>query len=278
MNISQICVGNYPYAEFSFDFFVESMVRLNVHRIELWAAAPHFCIDDVNFNQVDQLKRKLASSYISVACITPEQYKYPINIASTNADERRRSIAYFKKAVDIAQTLESPRLLIASGHHLRDENRSEARKWLLDSLCEMAHGSCFKGVKVVFEAMFRDTDLIRTAAEMKQILDEVDFYPGINAMIDTDTSSRFHESPKDFLDLFGNDKFGYVHLNDGMPGGHLSVGDGCLPISRYMDELEAAGYKGDIGTEILADRYLKDPEQAIRNTLKICSSMPAFRQ
>ena len=49
MRWSQIAVGNYPYAMYSFDYFLESMKRLGVDQIEVWAAGPHFYLDDFDY-------------------------------------------------------------------------------------------------------------------------------------------------------------------------------------------------------------------------------------
>ena len=54
---------------------------------------------------------------------------------------------------------------------------------------------------------------------------------------------------------------------DGYPGGHLAPGDGKLPLNDYLDELDSAGYEGDIALEIMNSRYDAEPEKAIKQAL-----------
>lgn len=272
MKTSQLCIGNYTFGWYSFGYFLDSMEKLEVKKIELWAAAPHFPLEDINYHKARECGKNIKNHGMQVCCLTPEQYRYPINIAASDEDERRRSIAYFKKAIDIASVLECPKIIVASGHCCFDEDRSEAWKRNCEALCELAHGACFKGITVMFETMHRQIDLIHTAEEAKDVLDQVDFYPGIRAMIDLDTSWRFQETPKNFIDLFGLAHFGHVHLNDGLPGGHLAPGDGKLPLCNMLEELDRVGYCGDIALEVLNERYSHQPEDVVRRTIQFFAS------
>ena len=41
MKETQLSIGNYTYPLHSFDYFLNSMERMGVKQIELWAAEPH---------------------------------------------------------------------------------------------------------------------------------------------------------------------------------------------------------------------------------------------
>ncbi len=79
--------------------------------------------------------------------------------------------------------------------------------------------------------------------------------------------SRYGESIKDYMDAF-NRRIGHVHLIDGMPAGHLALGDGVLPLDQFLKELEEAAYKEYISLEITCDRYYLAPEDAVRRSLE----------
>ena len=267
MKKEQIAVGNYTYPYHSFDYFLDSMQRLNVSRIELWAAEPHFYFEDCNLYECRQNGKKIRERGIEVCCVTPEQCQYPINIGARNVDARRRSVNFFRRAIDVAVELDAPKVLVTSGHHNYDDSAEDCWKWCVESLQELASYARLYGKYFVFEPLVREIDVVTRASQSKKLLDEVGQYDVLKAMIDVDEAARFGETPKDFLKEFGIEKFGHVHFMDGYPGGHLAPGDGKLPLNDYLDELDSAGYEGDIALEIMNSRYDAEPEKAIKQAL-----------
>ena len=53
---NQIAVGNYTYPLYSFEYFLESMLRLGVNNIEVWAAGPHLYLEDMTLRVLRTLK------------------------------------------------------------------------------------------------------------------------------------------------------------------------------------------------------------------------------
>ncbi len=267
MKREQISVGSYTYPYHSLDFFLDSMQRLGVQKIELWAAEPHLYFADCNYYESAQIAQKIAARGIEVCCVTPEQCMYPINIGARSRDTRRRSVDFFRRAVDVAQQMSAPKVLVTSGHHNYDDSAQDCWNWCVESLGELADYAARRGVCLVFEPLVRPVDVVTRAEQARRMLDEVDRYDSLKGMIDVDESARFGQSPADFLRAFGLERFGHVHFIDGMPGGHLVPGEGALPMTRYLEELDQAGYTGDISLEIMNERYYAQPEQAIQKAL-----------
>lgn len=269
MKRSQISVGNYTYMYYSFDYFLESMKRLQVDTIELWGATPHFYAEDASFFETCALKKRLDENGFKVSCVTPEQVMYPINIGAVNRDERMRSINFFRRHIDIASILQVPRMLVTSGRCNLDQSKQDCFDYCVESLQELGQYAARRGVTIAFETLTREGyDLIVRAAESKKLLDAVGDYEHVKAMIDVDESARFGESPKDFFALFGKERMEHCHYVDGMPGGHLAMGDGVLPMRRYLEELDAAGYEGYVSLEVMNERYYYDPEPGIRQSVE----------
>lgn len=275
MKQTQIAVGNFTYKYYPFSFFLDSMERLGISRIELWLSESHLYLEDYNYSQIAEIAGKLKKRGIEVCCVTPEQYLYPVNIASLNPDTRKRSINYFKKAIDVAAETGAPKVLVASGHCCIGEDREECYKRMLESLTELAHNACFKGTKIVFEPMPRQIDLVRTAEEIKTLLDEIDFYSGIGAMTDFDISLRTEDTAEKFCEIFG-ENLAHVHVNDGNPGGHLIPGEGVLPVKQALAELAQYGYCSDVSLEVTDEKALRDPEEAVRKSLRFLKESGAF--
>ena len=277
MKWSQIAVGNFTYYYYPFTYFLDSMEKWNIHNIELWLAEPHLCLEDCSYAGMKQFAQDIRKRNFRVCCVTPEQYQYPVNIASSDADTRKRSINYFKKAIDLAAELGAPKVLTASGHCPVGDDREEAWKRMLEGLTELAHNACFKGVQIVFEPMPRSIDLVKSAADVKKILDEVGFYEGIQAMLDFDICLRQKDMPEKYAELLGKSNIRHIHLNDGKPGGHLIPGEGVLPVKDALEELEQMEYAEDISIEVTNPAYYEAPDDAIWKTLGFLREQTAFK-
>ena len=96
---NQIAVGNYTYPLYSFEYFLESMLRLGVNNIEVWAAGPHLYLEDMTLQMLKKMDKGIRTRGLHAICLTPEQCMYPINIGSEDNRTRKRSIAYFEKGL-----------------------------------------------------------------------------------------------------------------------------------------------------------------------------------
>ena len=266
MNMSSVVCGNFSYWLFDFDYFLGSMDKLGVDNIELWGAGPHLYQDECTPGMVDQIYKKIKKHNKKVICYTPEQCMYPINIASREKTVRDRSVAYMKRALEIANQVEAPRTLVTVGQGYRNESVDEAWKRCVDSLHILADHAGKMGTTIMLEHLTAaTTNLCITAKDLKRMMDEVGG-PNLKAMVDVDMAARVGEGAKEYLDLMGKD-ICHVHFVDGMPGGHLALGDGILPLDKYLKDLQDFGYEGYLSLEILSDRYHENPEPAYAKSL-----------
>ncbi len=83
MKTEQISVGNYHYIRYSMSYFLESMKRLGIQNIELYAAGPHCYLDDFDYMRTKQLSRSVREAGLNIVCLTPEQCIYPISISTS---------------------------------------------------------------------------------------------------------------------------------------------------------------------------------------------------
>lgn len=265
-NMSRVICANYSYHLFPFDYFLASMDKLGVENIELWGAGPHLYQEDCTPSIVDGIYQKIRRHHKKVVCYTPEQCMYPINIASREKTVRERSIAYMKRALEIASQLEAPRTLVTVGQGYRNEDRGEAFDRCADALLTLREYAEQQGTAIMLEHLTAaTTNLCVTAAELKEMLRLVGGR-SLRAMVDVDMAARVGEGPKEYLNAMGGD-ICHCHFVDGMPGGHLALGDGILPLDTYLKDFEEAGYDGCFTLEILSDRYHCNPEPAYAQSL-----------
>ena len=266
MNRSSIVCGNYSYGLYSLDYFLESMNRLEQTNIEFWGAGPHLYQDECSVSDVEKIVKKIRKHDLQVICYTPEQCMYPVNIASRDKTIHAWSLRYLKRSLEIASQMESPRTLVTIGQGYRNESRDEAWKRCRESLLELAEYAGKMGTVIMLEHLTRTTtNLCVTAAQLKSMMDEVEG-PYLKAMVDVDMAARVVEGPREYLEAMGN-TIQHVHFVDGMPGGHLALGDGILPLEQYMNDLNSFGYDQYLTLEILSDRYHENPEPAYAQSI-----------
>ena len=267
LKLEQFSVGNYTFPKHSFKYYLDTMNELGVKTIELWLASPHLYWEDYTEAQFKQIASEIRERGLKVCCITPEQCMYPINVGSSNPAERRRSIDVFKKAADLACIFDAEKALVTSGHHEYDASAEDCWKYSVDSYRELAEYAKSIGKLFVLEPLTKKgLDVVVTADEEKRMLEDVNDFDGIKGMIDTDESARSNEYPKDFIDALGMDHFAHCHIVDGLPGGHLALGDGVIDMGRCFQELEDAGYDGPMTLEVMNARYNQDPKAAIKQS------------
>lgn len=266
MNRDSIVCGNYSYGLFSLDYFLDSMNRLEQNNIEFWGAGPHLYQDECSVSDVDAIVKKIRGHHLNVICYTPEQCMYPVNIASRERYIRDWSLRYLKRSLEIASQMEAPKTLITIGQGYRNESRDEAWSRCRDSLFELAEYAGKMGTTIMLEHLTRTTtNLCVTASQLKAMVHETGG-PYLKAMVDVDMAARVGEGPREYLEAMGTD-IQHVHFIDGMPGGHLALGDGILPLDQYVRDLEEFGYDQYLTLEILSDKYHENPESAYAQSM-----------
>mgnify|MGYP002473028183 FL=1 len=191
---------------------------------------------------------------------------YPVNIASREKGIRDWSVNYLKRSLEIASQMEAPRTLITIGQGYRNESRDEAWARCRDSLLQLAEYAGKMGTTIMLEHLTKTTtNLCVTASQLKDMIRETGG-PYLKAMVDVDMAARVGEGPREYLEAMGKE-IQHVHFIDGMPGGHLALGDGILPLDQYVRDLEDFGYDQYLTLEILSDKYHENPEPAYAQSI-----------
>ncbi|MCU1636611.1 MAG: D-tagatose 3-epimerase [Cryobacterium sp.] len=263
----QITGSNFSYHQLTFDRFLDDMVTLSRRHVELWGIAPHLHIPQLGLADVRRVRRQLRERELSVACITPEQVIYPVNLASGVQWLRRSSIDMFLKAVDVCVELESPLLFLTAGRGFEDEPRTDAWKRSADSLREIAEHALRSGISCVLEPLQRvESNLVNSTADIRRMLDAVGS-DNLGVALDTVAMAVAGETVYDYDTAFGQ-AVKHVHLIDGTPAGHLAWGDGDLPLAGYLQALGDVGYRGFMTFELFGDgSYALDPLPALQRSL-----------
>ena len=265
----RLAVSNFPYTKFSLEYTLNSLERLGGGAMELYAAEPHFCVEDSSLAEARMLRRRLLAHRLHLVCFTPEQMKYPINIASCIPAGRGRSISMFEKSLLYAAELECPAVLIHAGYPLNDEPEAEAWKRSVESLSHLCIRAERLGVKIVMESVdVRWKTLLRNASKTVEMIRLVGS-PALGAVIDTMTAAYGGEETGAMMDTLQGHVL-HCHISDGHAGRqaleHLIPGEGELPLPQMLDAMVSRGYRGSFSVELLAG-FEDRPEEAMKKSL-----------
>ena len=115
LSASNICGMSFHYFRYPLIDFLNHAAALELERVEIWGAAPHFYVGDESVDGARRLKAALKERDLKLVCVTPEQCVYPINLASREPRLRDRSLRYFLDCLDMCVEMESPSFLVTPG-------------------------------------------------------------------------------------------------------------------------------------------------------------------
>lgn len=266
----QIALSNFPYYKCSMTYTLDSLQRLGAEAIELYAVEPHFHIDDVKPWDVTLLKRNLARRGIRPICLTPEQMRYPINIASSSLAVRQRSMDVFTKCIQYASELECPLVQFHGGYPLMDEAVEPAWERSAVSLARLSELAEVYGVTISLEFVdIRWKTVLRNSLAVAKMIERVGA-PNLKGMIDLICLTVCNETIEDALANL-NDNVVHCHFTDGTGRRdstlHIVPGEGVLDLDHIIQTLGDAGYGGYLSVELMSP-YEEEPEKAMTRAVR----------
>ncbi|TCL43770.1 sugar phosphate isomerase/epimerase family protein [Harryflintia acetispora] len=263
----QIAGGNYQYTRHPFSHFVESMKRMDVHHIELYAASPHLYVDDYTPGTVGGQQKLLREAGIAVCCLTAEQCLYPVSAAIDDPIVRERSLRYYEKALELAAAFESPYMQMISGSGLIGSDPGEDWKRSADGIARLMKTAERVGVTIVLEA--DRTCTVKDTPDQLKMIKEIGS-DHLSGMIDTNAIYHAGEDFEESVKLLGP-HLRHLHFIDLKPdGGCLVPGSGILPMKEYLDVLGKYGYEGYLTPELWGFRYQECADEAMQQSLDFC--------
>jgi protein FrlC len=87
--------------------------------------------------------------------------------------------------------------------------------------------------------------------------------PRLYGMLDTAVLGYSGEEVKEVIETLGK-SLRHIHFADGIPNGHLVLGEGDLDLRYMLQSINEAGYEYAISLEIMNGKYVEDPERAMK--------------
>lgn len=274
LSVEKICGMNMNFQYFTFDFFLDSMEKLGIKNLELWGGAPHLYVEDLEDADIVEIKKKINDRGMNTVFYTPEGLFYPYNLASEQEKMRLRTLDFYKRSMHAAALLGANNMLLVAGRGYYDKPTDGAWERSVKSLKELAKEAEDTGIGLVLEPLqFEEANLVWNLETDRKMLEAL---PGevFGTMIDTVQMVSAGDTIDQYFNTFG-EKVRHIHLTEGNPTGHLTWGDGKLPLVEFLRAIEKNKYEGYMTLEI--GPYLMDPfsawEQGVRTVKKTLDQM-----
>ena len=265
--MNQLAATNMVYSRFSFGYFLDSMDRLGIHRLELYGCSTHFHFYDGDENPAPAMKKLLRQRGFQVVSLMPEENTYAINIAAPEANIRNKTVEQYKRFIEAAAELECPQMLLCPGRPYWDKPFSVGYACGRDSVEKLVrHGEKY-GVTLMYENLNpRESCLATNRFDQFRMVQEIDS-PYLKCCIDTVPVAYAGETLEEYFALMG-DKIGHIHLNDGRPTGHMKWGDGTQDLDAHLNAMRKYNYTRTITMEMANGSYMLDPEPHYRANIE----------
>lgn len=281
MNLDETCITamNFHYLRHPLRRFLDDVVSVGVEHVEIWGAAPHFYSQDSTLVEARKLRTDAVSRGLKIACFTPEQCVYPINLASREPRLRDRSLRYFLDCMDLCAEMESPAMLVTPGSGYANEPADEAWTRCENALGRLAGRAEQLGLDLYLEALPPAwTNVVADAYALSRMIAAIGS-GRLRPMLDTAAAIASAETAQDYIDRFG-DEIAHVHMIDSDSGGaHLAWGDGELSAPEIVAALKRRGFTGALSLEITNPRYYLEPlpvlqssVATLRDALRLCGA------
>lgn len=150
------------------------MDNLGINSIELWGGEPHLYVYRNILGNIRSLRREIKSRNMKIICYTPEQCIYPYNIASSDANWRKKSVEYFMENLYAALELDTNMMLITSGIGDFSVSQEESWKYASDTIFQLTKVAEMEGLILVLEPLTKyESNLVIDSKGLKKMLEEI---------------------------------------------------------------------------------------------------------
>ncbi len=251
---------SYQYQRYSLEKAFSEASRLKLDGVEIWGARPHAYVYDMDDKRIEEIRGYAKNYGLEICCYIPENCIYPYNLCSHSAKERRETVEYFKRGLEIAKELGAPFIQITPGDPGFEGHPDTNWKHLCEGMIEVCQYGEKIGTDVVIETLTPMESLIlNTADDLLRLVEAVNS-PAMFGMLDFASPPTTSDSFSSYFDKLGP-KMRHIHLadSDGRSSAHLVPGDGMICWDSVLTMIKRNNYDKYGSIEISPGRYGADP-------------------
>ena len=262
--------SNSTYSHMPLEVCLDNLGELGLTALDFVPQAPHFWCSHAEMGDVAALRRMLEERGMRAAVITPPPYRY--SITAPAGMQRQATLDYYRRCILLAASLGAERVVLGAEGACWDLERKrllDQAAWMLDRLCPTAAAA---RVKLLLTPVLgpdaplaAQSPVLGPAEEILSVIRRVDS-PWLGACLDTNAMSVWGDDIPGWFARLGTCT-DLVRLCDGNYHGWRAWGEGCLPLNRYVEQLEAAGYRGELSLLLPGERYVDRPGHPLRQAL-----------
>lgn len=267
---ARLLASNGQYSRLPNGVWIERLAALGFTRLDLVPQTPHLWCGHTDCLPCDGLAGQLERRGLSVAALTPPAYRY--SITAPPGVQREATVAYYRNCIALAAALGCGRVVLGIAGACWDLPRRQLEENAAQTLALLAPEARRAGVALLLApAVGEDAPLIaeapvlNRAEELAELLRRVGS-PALGVCLDTNIMAVNGGSLSRWFDLLG-ERTGLVRLCDGCYHGWRAWGDGCLPVERWLGQLDRLGYGGDLSLHLPGERYVENPDYPLRAAL-----------
>jgi len=245
----------------------EEAEKLGYDGAEIWGGRPHAYFEDMTSSRIGDIRSTLDGLGLAISGFIPAQFRYPVNIASTDRYIREKSVDYIKRNIDAAAALGSPLVSVCPGYGTYGEPLKNAETAMIKSLKKILAHARGSSLKILIEpAHPMETDLVVTVSDAINLI-ESEGLAGLGLCIDVGHAFINKENLTEITRYGGRYPVHY-HIDDNFGAGddHLVPGEGKIPLREFLASVKESGYQGFLTAE-LGFNYTTDPDSASRRTI-----------
>lgn len=258
MSLDQIAASNRAYYHHTFGYCLNSMQRMGIKNIEVWGGLPHAFMGDMTPWQAGVLKSGLDAHGLHATAFVPDVAGYLFNIASPDADLRKRAVDYYTHSAMLCRELGDPTLLICPGWALLDEGTEEAMTLAVESLRIISTHAQRAGVGL--GVMHGEGNIAADRNALLTLLKAADI-PNMGISIDLGCIRNADEDVADYFTL-PCDILNIRITGEPAPEPIEALAEMCAQTNRL-------GYDGIYTVDPCCRRYVTGPDSALEHALKI---------
>lgn len=243
--------------------------------IELWGARPHAYPYDMDHERIADVLRMKKQYKLEIPMYTPELLAYPYNIASQDPVERKDTIDYLKRAIEVAKGIEAPRMQVTCGHAGYGTERRKNLENVRKVLREIVDHAEKIGIDIIIEPLtIMETNTIYLLDDVVELIEYLNS-KRVKTMMDTVTPLVHWEPYSDHFERLGK-KLDYVHFVDsnGNNQSHMALGTGIIDLPGLIKIMRRYGYDGWLCIELISS-FIREPEMFAGREIRVLKQMLA---
>lgn len=258
--------SNAQYIRYPLEHFFHVQKQLGVKFVDFVLQAPHIYIDSSRTLGADKVKWLMSKTKIKILAVTVCPYRYTI-CADKHSIQAEKSKAYFKQCILTAEALEANYICMTAEGGCFDKNKEKMLSYAVENLNELAVFAKMHHVTLLLGTAFGPdcpenaaSPVLCSMEDVRYVMERVDV-DMLKLYVDTEVISTVGETISDWLAEFGAD-IKLIRMTDGNYHGYRVWGDGCLPCSKYVGEIEKFSWDGIVSLQVPGEYYLENAEAA----------------